>query len=406
MSVVSPAETSSSLEGLPVRWRADRRAPDGVGRRRAGCVFTVGVFCMAIAVPGSAADRAVRYTVDGATVRVVTDLVLSNNHLPFRKNLIAGSEPAAVRVTDRRTGQRVHSTVRAGVLEFRMTAEPGSKAEPRARIEEAASAELFWKARGDAFVFASDLLPGASEIVLPPGYAVTQTSLPGQISTEGGVAKIGIIVTGDHASRVSIDAVRGDVRADAKIEGSFRAEDERRVTYWLDDPAAHALHLALDLLATEDGQTHVFSVLRADDHISNPRATDADTGESLATELLSAADAAKVPGAPSRMSPSATVMVVSLPAPIHTGEATRVRLFQSATDEKGYRLLPDGQLRWDRFLARLETVIVLPAGWLVTAVDQPVRLGRDSEGRQTLAFLHPSGDSPKLMLTARRASAR
>ena len=99
-------------------------------------------------------------------------------------------------------------------------------------------------------------------------------------------------------------------------------------------------------------------------------------------------------------------MVVSLPAPIRAGAASRVRLFQSATDEKGYRLLPDGQLRWDRFLARLETRIVLPAGWLITAVDQPVRLGRDDEGRQTLDFMHPSGDSPKLMLTARRASAR
>ena len=104
------------------------------------------------------------------------------------------------------------------------------------------------------------------------------TSLPGQITTDHGLTKIGIVVTGNDASRVSVEATRGDSRADATIDGSFRAEDERRVVYWLDEPAEHHLHLALDLVAAVAGQTHVFSVLRRDDHISKPSAIDADTG--------------------------------------------------------------------------------------------------------------------------------
>ena len=374
--------------------------------RSFSCVLVTCAFGVAIAVPAIAANRATCYTVEGTSVRVVTDLVLNGNAQPFRESVVPGSDPASIRVTDRRTGERIPVAVRAGMLEFSLTPRPGEKAEPRVRIEEAASAALYWKPDGDSFVFRAELSPGANEIVLPLGYSVVVTSLPGQITTDHGLTKIGIVVTGNDASRVSVEATRGDSRADAKIDGSFRAEDERRVVYWLDEPAEHHLHLALDLVAAVAGQTHVFSVLRRDDHISKPSATDADTGLSLPTQLLTAGEAAKLPDAPSALSPDATVMVVTLPAPIRAGAATRVRLFQSATDEKGYRLLPDGQLRWDRFLARLETRIVLPAGWLITAVDQPVRLGRDDEGRQTLDFMHPSGDSPKLMLTARRASAR
>jgi len=93
-------------------------------------------------------------------------------------------------------------------------------------------------------------------------------------------------------------------------------------------------------------------------------------------------------------------MVVSLSTPVQSRGARRLRLFQSATDDRGYRLLPDGQLRWDRFLARLRTRIALPPGWSVTSVDHPARIGRDDQGRQTLDFLHPSGDSPKLVLIA------
>src|SRR5581483_2489340 len=126
------------------------------GRRGAGRVVAASILSMAIAIPGLAADRAVRYTVDGGTVHVVTDVVLSDRPQPFRKSLVPGSQPGAVRVTDRRTGTRVRSTIRSGTLEFRIAAEPGSKAEPRARIEETSSAALYWNARGNGFVFSAD----------------------------------------------------------------------------------------------------------------------------------------------------------------------------------------------------------------------------------------------------------
>src|SRR5262249_19935298 len=150
------------------------------------------------------------------------------------------------------------------------------------------------------------------------------------------------------------------------------------------------------------GQTHVFSVVRPDDHITNPSALDVDSGQRLDSRLNGAAEVAKLPDAPKNLAPNATVMVVSLSTPVQAGGARRLRLFQSATDDRGYRLLPDGQLRWDRFLARLRTRIVLPAGWSVTSVDHPARVGRDDQGRQTLDFLHSSGDSPKLVLIAHR----
>jgi hypothetical protein len=81
-------------------------------------------------------------------------------------------------------------------------------------------------------------------------------------------------------------------------------------------------------------------------------------------------------------------------------------MYQTATDRRGYRLLPDGELQWDRFLARLRTRAVLPVGWVLTSLDQPAVVSRDEQGRVTLDFLQTGGDSPTLTLTARRASVR
>ena len=115
--------------------------------RSFSCVLVTCAFGVAIAVPAIAANRATCYTVEGTSVRVVTDLVLNGNAQPFRESVVPGSDPAAIRVTDRRTGERIPATVRAGMLEFSLTPRPGEKAEPRVRIEEAASAALYWKPR-------------------------------------------------------------------------------------------------------------------------------------------------------------------------------------------------------------------------------------------------------------------
>jgi hypothetical protein len=348
-----------------------------------------------------AADRRTRYVISSDLVRVVTDLTISDTTSPPRQTLAPGSRVEAIRAIDVRTGERLHSTLRDHSIDIALSNDRTEGAEPRVRVEEESNVAAFIKRNGDAISFETSLPPGVNEIVLPAGYSVSVSSLPATVTTEGGVTRLGMIVAGNESRHFTLEASKGRVAEDAPIAGSFRADDERKITYWLDDPGAHQLHLALDLVAKDVGLTHVFSVLRPNDHIANAHAADPDTGRPLASRILSGSEAAKLPGAPPNISPDATVMVVDLAAPIRSGASTRIRLFQSATDDS-YRLLPDGQVRWDRFLARLDTRVVLAKGWILTSVDQPTRLGRDSEGRQTLNFLHAGGDSPRLTLTARR----
>ena len=83
----------------------------------------------------------------------------------------------------------------------------------------------------------------------------------------------------------------------------------------------------------------------------------------------------------------------------HAGSTTGC--YQTAINP-GYELLPDGEMRLLRFLARPRTRIVLPPGWALTSLDQPALPSRDSEDRLVLDFIHGGGDRPSLILTARR----
>ena len=86
------------------------------------------------------------------------------------------------------------------MLEFSLTPRPGEKPS-RASASRKRRARPLLEFRGDSFVFRAELSPGANEIVLPLGYSVVVTSLPGQITTDHGLTKIGIVVTGNDASR-------------------------------------------------------------------------------------------------------------------------------------------------------------------------------------------------------------
>ena len=271
----------------------------------------------------------------------------------------------------------------------------------RLRIEEVAARHNYVRPSGTGWTFEHAAPAGRITVVLPPGTFLAGSSVPVQTAVEKGRLKLGILHPGPEPLPLRLEIESGDPGRDRTIEGDFRADDERNIVYWLEDPAEHRLSLALELLIDTPGQAHVFSVLLPTDEILDPVTLDVDRGVELPTRIVPAAEAAAIPHAPAPLPDGARVLVADLGYSVPEGGNARIRLYQTAINP-GFELLENGDFRLLRFLARPRTRIVLPPGWDLTSLDQPAFQHRDVEGRIVLDFVHAGGDRPSLTLTARR----
>ena len=344
-----------------------------------------------------------RYDIgDEAEIRIVSDRIVEGAGVEEHLfSLSHGSIAERAVAVDRASGTVLSSAPVGDGLRISLGRTLGERAERRLRIEETADRSHYLRPHAAGLIFEHGLPPGRTVVVLPRGYVLASATVPVQAATEDGRLKLGILHPGREPLPVRLEIEPGDPGAVRPIEGDFRAGDERNIVYWLEDPAAHRLRLALELLLDAPGQSHVFSVLLPRDQILDPVTLDVDRGLELPTRIVSAAEAAGIPHAPAPLPDDARVLVADLGYAVPEGGNARVRLYQTAINP-GYELLEDGDLRLLRFLARPRTRIVLPSGWALTSLDQPALLHRDDEGRLVLDFLHLGGDRPSLTLTARR----
>ena len=231
----------------------------------------------------SANDRAVRYEFgDRADVRIVTDVVATEAGVAqWRHRLSEGSHPEEARAIDRASGKPLAIRIDGSDLVVELGRALPANAQQRLRIEEVASLSNYVKGQGPgaALVF-EHRVEGRVTLALPPGYGVTSCSLPAQYAIEEGRLEVGILAI-DRPIAVRLEAAVGPSAPTATLSGSFRVADDRTIVYWLEDPSAQRISLALEMLITQPGQAHVYSVLRKEDNITNPRTVDVDRGIEL-----------------------------------------------------------------------------------------------------------------------------
>jgi hypothetical protein len=356
----------------------------------------------------SASDAFVRYEVErDGNVRIVTEVIVkSPGASSYRHQLAPGSNAATATAVDRASGKPLTTRVQGGTLVVDFGRSLNEKAEQRVGVEEHVARGSLLQQRGPVLNFAAALSPGRSVIVLPAGYIASRVSIAAQVASGDNRVKIGIINATKQAMPVEVEMRPGGPGSVPLLAPNFRAEDDRAIVYWLADPKEHRIDLAIDMCVTQTGQTHAYSVLRKEDNITNAKTVDLDRGIELPTRILSGSDAAAL-GDNLTFPADASVFVADLGYRVPAGGSARVRLFQTATDPAGYRLLSTGEFQWDRFVARLHTRVVLPDGWVLTSVDQPAVISQDERGRVVLDFVETSGDSePTLLLTARKADAQ
>jgi hypothetical protein len=179
-----------------------------------------------------------------------------------------------------------------------------------------------------------------------------------------------------------------------------RAAQDRDIVYLLQAPESHAFRLYHDYTESKEGIDKYVNVVRKGSSASNPSAILLDTGESLSTSTLKGEDITKAKvDIGEEVRPDSEAVVVRFPA-VKKGRSARIRITETYTDGKSYRLEGE-ELVFDRTFGRPRNAVVLPAGWYLTACSIPATISETPEGRIRVLFVNPRPDEIAVLLKAR-----
>jgi hypothetical protein len=183
-----------------------------------------------------------------------------------------------------------------------------------------------------------------------------------------------------------------------------RAHQDRTIVYFLQPPETHAFDLYHDYTESRPGVDRYLNVVRAGSTASKPSARVLDTGETLRVEEVKADDLLKAglhPGETAEEIPAGSNVVVAHFPPVPAGGSVRLRIAETYTDPKSYRMEGD-ELVFDRSFGRPRDAVVLPAGWYLTASSIPAMVSETSDGHIRLDFVNPRNDEIAVLIKARR----
>jgi len=279
---------------------------------------------------------------------------------------------------------------------------------------------------GDAIVFNRPLGIKRNKVVLPSGYELVGCNVPSQVLSEpDGRVSVSFLNPGAGEAPLILHAKLGAQTGPAAaphpatktrswespFEGeserarlSERAHQDRDIVYFLQQPETHAFSLYHDYTESHEGADKYLNVVREGSTVSDPSAYILDTGEKLATRLVTGADLATskiVAGEPV----AATTQVVLIPfPPVKKGQSIRLRISETYTAPVSYRLDGD-ELVFDRSFGRPRNAVVLPAGWYLTSSAIPATVSQLPDGRIRLDFWNGRPDSVDILIKAKRRAA-
>jgi len=180
-----------------------------------------------------------------------------------------------------------------------------------------------------------------------------------------------------------------------------RAKQDRDIVYFLQQPETHSFDLYHDYTESRPGVDKYLNVVRQGSRASNPSAKILDTGERLSAETLRGEEISRAGldiGEPVR--PDSEVVFIRFP-PVVKGHSTRLRISETYTDPKSYRL-EDDELVFDRTFGRVHNAVVLPEGWYLTASAIPATVSLLPDGRIRLDFVNARPDEIAVLIKAKR----
>ncbi|HEX3529912.1 MAG TPA: hypothetical protein VH988_22860 [Thermoanaerobaculia bacterium] len=270
-----------------------------------------------------------------------------------------------------------------------------------------ADAKSYFRKGADRIVFTRTLGIRRNSIVLPAGYEPVACNAPAQMLSEpDGRVTVSFMHPGPDAFPLTIEARKiGGAKAVASSEKSERlserAHQDRTIVYFLREPESHSFDLYHDYTETRPGIDRYLNVVRPGSTASNPAARNLDTGETLRVETMKGdAVLASGPAQEEGVKPDDDVVVAHFGA-VPPGGSVRLRISETYTDPKSYRLEGD-DLVFDRTFGRPRNAVVLPAGWSLTTTSIPATVTETPDGRIRLDFANNRPDEIAVLIRARR----
>ena len=280
---------------------------------------------------------------------------------------------------------------------------------------------------GDTIVFSRSLSIPRNSVVLPAGYELVACNVPSQVLAEpdgriaisfmnGSGAEAPLVVKAKPGAQAQTGTAAapkapGSAKSwEAPFEGeteqerlSERAHQDREIVYFLQRPETHAFRLYHDYTESRPGADKYFNVVRSGSKVSDPSAYLLDTGEKLATKIMTGAElAAANPKMDAGEPVEAATQVVVIPfSAVKAGQTVRLRISETYTAPASYHLEGD-ELMFDRSLGRPRNAVVLPEGWYLTASSIPATVTQMADGRIRLDFWNGRPDSLDVLIKAKR----
>ena len=276
---------------------------------------------------------------------------------------------------------------------------------------------------GDAIVFNRSLGIKRNSVVLPPGYELVGCNLPSQVLAQpdgriaisflnGSAGEAPLILRAKPGARIGPSAAPHPLTQSRSWESPFEGETERErlserahqdrdIVYFLLQPETHAFSLYHDYTESRAGVDKYLNVVREGSTVSAPSAYILDTGEKLATRLITGEQVvAEKIQLEEHVKPETQVVLIPF-APVKKGQSIRLRISETYTAPTSYRLDGD-ELVFDRSLGRPRNAVVLPTGWYLTASAVPATVTQLADGRIRLDFWNGSPEPSDVLIKAKR----
>jgi hypothetical protein len=190
---------------------------------------------------------------------------------------------------------------------------------------------------GETIVFHRSLSIPRNKVVLPAGFELVACTVPSQVLSEpDGRIAVSFMNAGAEEAHLILHAKPGAQTGpsaaphpatqkrswEAPFEGeteqerlSERAHQDRDIVYFLQQPETHAFSLHHDYTESRPGMDKYLNVVREGSTVSEPSAYVLDTGEKLATRLMTGAElaAAKIESE-EPVKPATKIVVISYPS--------------------------------------------------------------------------------------------
>jgi hypothetical protein len=169
--------------------------------------------------------------------------------------------------------------------------------------------------------------------------------------------------------------------------------------YELLAPETASFRIIYDVTATTAGATYYFNPIRQGSEAADESVTDRMTGQPLAFEVVSGAQA--IADGERGADRNGQYIRVRLARPVPEGGEARIRILKTYKDPKSYFVQGD-LIVFDRSLGIKRNAVVLPPGYELVACNFPSQVIEEADGRILVSHLNNTPSAAPLVLKARK----